>query len=514
MKKSHIYRVDLRPIRCYLFQLLINTALKSSPGPQIQYETVFSLSDQIVHFGRQLLKRSFSHYASAILAFILAGTAQTASAALIDTLGHAPKIMALGDSITAGCCDPHVGYYQYLANVLTTAGYQFSMVGSVHVGGYNIEAHPGAWPKDLVNGILDPNSDLRSGGIATWMEQSTPDIVLLHAGTNGIMPSTLSYDPTTAQWGSQVADMRSVLDGIFSANTDVYVMLAKIISLRTPSPGTTEYNRQLALMASTYGNSHLSLVDMEDNLSGDPQTNYVDDVHPSADGLKIMADSWYSALKSILDETISNAPIPLTLNIEKLTNGMQADDENDPDVPRLAQGETVTWTYLVTNIGEIEVSEAEIIVTDSQPGINPALDPATDAGGNTILSPGETWIYTASAQALDLETPLEGITVVPGCNDGRSTYQNAGIVVIVGNDVSDEDLSHYCNLGVTDNPALDGNGDGISDPIAHGGSAGGGCTINTRGNSDLTLLFLLFIACKMYQRRNSGSGCFTGKKAA
>jgi len=139
-----------------------------------------------------------------------------------------------------------------------------------------------------------------------------------------------------------------------------------------------------------------------------------------------------------------------SINIEKLTNGNQADGANDPDVPRIAQGGTVTWTYQVTNTGQVGVSEAELVVTDSQPGVTPVLDTASDTGGDLLLSPGETWIYTATAQAVDLSNPPEGVTVVAGCSDGRNTYENTGRVEVSDTDVSVEDASHYCNFGVAD----------------------------------------------------------------
>jgi hypothetical protein len=152
-------------------------------------------------------------------------------------------------------------------------------------------------------------------------------------------------------------------------------------------------------------------------------------------------------------DSIGYSVVPIRaagIEIENLTNGSQADGASDSDVPRVAQGETIAWTYLVTNTGEIDVSEAEIIVIDSQPGITPVLDVASDIDTDLLLSPGETWTYTASAQALDLENPPAEVSVVPGCNDGRNTYQNTGRVEIIGGDVSDEDLSHYCNFGNTD----------------------------------------------------------------
>ena len=155
-------------------------------------------------------------------------------------------------------------------------------------------------------------------------------------------------------------------------------------------------------------------------------------------------DLWFKANFSV------PVPVQFALDIEKLTNGNQADSANDPDIPRIAQGGTVTWTYQVTNTGDVDVSEAELVVTDSQSGVTPVLDTASDTGGDLILSPGETWIYTATAQALDLSTPPAGVTVVPGCGDGRNTYENTGRVEVSDTEFFDEDQSHYCNFGIAD----------------------------------------------------------------
>ena len=155
---------------------------------------------------------------------------------------------------------------------------------------------------------------------------------------------------------------------------------------------------------------------------------------------------------------VEPVPIPPAIDIEKLTNGNQADEANDSDVPRIAQGMSVNWTYEVSNTGESAISESEIVVFDDQPGVSPVMDVGSDEGDDMILSPGESWTYTASAQALDLENPPEGITVVPGCNDNRNTYQNTGRAEVVGTEVFDEDLSHYCNPMI-----IDTDNDGILD---------------------------------------------------
>ena len=151
---------------------------------------------------------------------------------------------------------------------------------------------------------------------------------------------------------------------------------------------------------------------------------------------------------------ISAVHIP-AVTIEKLTNGRQADGADDYDVPRIAAEATVTWTYEVANTGEVAFPWADVLVTDSQIGVTPVLDIASD-DGDLILSPGEAWIYTANAAALDLTLPLGGITIVPGCNDGRNTYENTGRVDVAGTTVFDEDSSHYCNMGDID-------ADGVTD---------------------------------------------------
>ena len=152
-----------------------------------------------------------------------------------------------------------------------------------------------------------------------------------------------------------------------------------------------------------------------------------------------------------------NPFLPL-IQIEKLTNGNQADGANDADVPRITQGMTVNWTYEVTNTGTVDFTESEIVVFDDQPDIFPLIDSSSDDGADMILSPGEKWTYTASAQALDLANPPTGVTIVPGCNDLRNTYQNIGWVWVAGSEVTGNDSSHYCN-------PLDSDGDGLYDHV-------------------------------------------------
>ena len=136
--------------------------------------------------------------------------------------------------------------------------------------------------------------------------------------------------------------------------------------------------------------------------------------------------------------------------IKKFTNGFDADNPNDPDVPQLQPGATVTWTYRVTNTGTITIPRASVVVTDSQAGVTPALVTSSDVNSDNLLSPGEVWIFRATGIVQDLEAPATPVTIVAGCNPGgtpapgtRESYRNIGAVTVPG--ARDEDPSHYCN---------------------------------------------------------------------
>ncbi len=135
------------------------------------------------------------------------------------------------------------------------------------------------------------------------------------------------------------------------------------------------------------------------------------------------------------------------IDIEKLTNGNDADDPNGGDVPQIPPAGTVNWSYVVKNTGQITFTLAEVQVTDSHTGITPVFDPTSDNGDN-LLAPGETWLYRAAGVAQNLLLPTLGTTVVNGCDaanvgNRRATYENIGTVV--ARNVTDSDPSHYCN---------------------------------------------------------------------
>lgn len=141
--------------------------------------------------------------------------------------------------------------------------------------------------------------------------------------------------------------------------------------------------------------------------------------------------------------SFTNSLLNPGIDIEKTTNENQADGADDPDVPILAPGEQLTWTYEVTNTGDVAFAGESVVVTDDVLGVI-AGPGSGDVNNNNALDPGETWVYTASgfADTLTSTTP----NTVPGCGTDRPTYENVGTVD--AGSASDSDPSHYCNPAI------------------------------------------------------------------
>ncbi|HUT92688.1 MAG TPA: GEVED domain-containing protein [Thermoguttaceae bacterium] len=127
----------------------------------------------------------------------------------------------------------------------------------------------------------------------------------------------------------------------------------------------------------------------------------------------------------VVELNFGNQPGERSIRIEKRTNGEDADSTEGPMIPA---GSTVTFTYEVTNTGDLPLTN--VVVTDDGGGagnFNPNFDGGDD--GNGMLDPGETWEYSADATAQ--AGPYENVATV------------AARFEALDEDASDDDPSHY-----------------------------------------------------------------------
>ena len=113
-----------------------------------------------------------------------------------------------------------------------------------------------------------------------------------------------------------------------------------------------------------------------------------------------------------------------SIGIEKFTDGHDVDA---PIGPYLLFGYPVEWTYVIINIGNVNLTVDS--VTDDDEGITPVYQ-GGDVNDDDVLEPGESWVYNASG------------TVV------FDQYSNTGNVTASYKDffATDEDLSYYFGI--------------------------------------------------------------------
>jgi lysophospholipase L1-like esterase len=231
------------------------------------------------------------------------------------------KIMPLGDSITQGNSsgadteDPldssnWVSYRKELWDGLGAAGFSVDLVGTLQSGqavlnfDFDHEGHSGY------------RADQIADEIAGWLAAKSPEVILLHIGTNDIQAND--------QVQTIVDDVADILDAIDDYSEDVTVVIARIINPYCAAPPcqdvTTTGAFNSALQTMVDGRIALGdkiiVVDMENGAG----LNYAlqsdggdmwDELHPYETGYQKMAGVWLNALQTFLP-ACSDVPPQIT----------------------------------------------------------------------------------------------------------------------------------------------------------------------------------------------------------
>ncbi|MQM27624.1 cellulose binding domain-containing protein [Glycomyces albidus] len=207
-----------------------------------------------------------------------------------DPPGEAVRIMPLGDSITGspGC------WRGNLWQLLDQAGHDVDFVGSLSQA-----CNPaGSDPDHEGHGGFLVTQSVNNGSVRSWLEQNTPDVLLLHFATNDVWSS---IPPATilAAYTTLVGDLREL-------NPDAVILAAQLIPL-VPSncadcpQRMVDFNAQIPAWAAAHSTAESPIVVVDQHTGWVPSVDTYDGVHPDEDGYVKLAANWFEALDPILD---------------------------------------------------------------------------------------------------------------------------------------------------------------------------------------------------------------------
>ena len=221
-----------------------------------------------------------------VLAGALVGVAVGMAFALASR-SDAVRVLPLGDSITEGRAQ-RPSYRPELWRLLQRDGCDVDFIGSARGPGRSAHLdndHEGHWGW---------RTDQIAAALPAWLDRRTPDIALVHLGSNDVM-----QDVPTEQ---AVAQLRRIVAQLREANPRVLLLLAQIIPIGAEhAQRVRALNTAIADLAQDENGQTSPILLVDQHAGYDPALNY-DGIHPDARGAERIARRWHSALRAVLGD--------------------------------------------------------------------------------------------------------------------------------------------------------------------------------------------------------------------
>ncbi len=239
------------------------------------------------------------------------------------------RIVSIGNSITQAQ-PPWNSYRRPLWKMLEDADFSVDFVGSMNTLYNNVPApsqdfdqdHEGHWgwrADEIINGRAG------YGKLSDWLEGYTPDIALIHIGSNDAI-----QEQSTS---STIAQIETIIDILRSDNPGVTILLAQVIrSAWTPAISGRIQELSAAIPgikgSKALEGSEIYIVDM--NTEFNPAVHTYDNVHPNEAGEVFMAEKWFEVLEPILSGAVFIQP-PYKPSAEQVSLTEVKVSWSDPD---------------------------------------------------------------------------------------------------------------------------------------------------------------------------------------
>jgi len=355
-------------------------------------------------------------------------TASAEVKVVTPTQGRIIKVMPLGNSITQGD--------GYAATSFIPGGYRLPLWQKLVDAGLNCGVDlVGTLTTNSTDGLGDPNHEGHSGWttgmilekIDEYMTAGTPDIVMMHLGTNDIAQEVQADAPD---------NLRALIDHICAAlPEDGKLYVSKIIPIGgVGNESTLSYNDMItAAVTEKQGEGMPAhLVDAYNVMTN---SDFTDDwTHPNQQGYNKLGNFWFNVIKddvqlpcatNIPVDDVSVAPTSITLEVGN-TKQLEA-----IVTPTNATNKTVTWSSDKTDIATI--SETGLITAKS-------------AGTATITVTSNDGAFTAqtlvtinpeSTTNIDDPRATNSLSIYPNPSQG-----NVFITIEAGNGISSVAISN------------------------------------------------------------------------
>ncbi|WP_187261076.1 GDSL-type esterase/lipase family protein [Pontibacter beigongshangensis] len=266
------------------------------------------------------------------LTYLRLGLLLLLSTGIVPRVPAQIRIMPLGNSITQGNTSFHTtpeypSYRFELWKQLIDAGIDFEYVGSHDVNRDNRTpdvkgtVYKGKTYTNVNEGHWGWRADEILKELPVWLQGYTPDVVLMHLGTNDIFQK--GPEPIEQTIETTLSDISQIIGLIKQKNPDVKILLAQLIPIYPTDSDVngyiTQFNAEIPAFAGNLNIRHAAeyVYVVDQNTGFDPThsdsrpeltKDTYDKIHPNTSGELNMATKWHEAIQNAL------STLPVTIS--------------------------------------------------------------------------------------------------------------------------------------------------------------------------------------------------------
>lgn len=227
---------------------------------------------------------------------------------LFPMFAQTHRILPLGNSITQAD-KTHYSYRFPLWQKLRNANASFDFIGTMNTNYGGNPAFPDPAFDTDHEGHRGWRADQLLASLPSWLGIYTPDIVLIHVGTNDMFMGNSVI--------GTVEELKQIIDVLRADNPDVSILLAKIIGTTAPENARiVELNSYMDGIAAAKNTTRSRVIVVDQYTGFNPSTDAFDGKHPNAAGEEKMAQKWFDALMTIMDVESPTTPTGTGLTAE------------------------------------------------------------------------------------------------------------------------------------------------------------------------------------------------------